>query len=168
MYEPKLECTQIHAEEKRISPEGIKTLPSKGIKFPSKVRKDSLMKMRGAVYRGKKNINFEEVKMPVITDSTDAIIKITASSICGSDLHLYNGGIEDKYLEGSILGHEAVGVVLDLGSEVKNIKIGDRVVVSAVIACGQCEFCKCGKTALCEFTNCNKSEEDVTPRDRPA
>jgi threonine dehydrogenase-like Zn-dependent dehydrogenase len=123
--------------------------------------KDPVMKMRGAIFRGKRSIKFEEVQMPMITDSTDAIVKITATTVCGSDLHLYNGELPTKYLEGYIIGHEAVGIVVDAGTEVKNLKRGDRVVISSVISCGQCDYCKRGEMSLCDFTNISGDQEKM-------
>ena len=75
---------------------------------------------------------------------TDAVIKITSCAICGSDLHIYNGLIPDVH-SGDVLGHENMGEVVEVGSEVSNLKVGDRVVVPFVIACGECFFCKRGR-----------------------
>ena len=131
----------------------------KSLKLPSKLRKDMINKMYGAVLTGKKKIEYQEVGRPLVTDATDAIVKILATTVCGSDLHLYNGELQMKYVQGYILGHEAVGVVLDIGSEVKNIKKGDRVVISSIIACGSCEYCLKGQTSCCDFTNISKDRE---------
>jgi threonine dehydrogenase-like Zn-dependent dehydrogenase len=129
------------------------------LKLPTKLRKDMLNKMHGAVLTGKKKIEYREVGSPLVTDPTDAIVKITATTVCGSDLHIYNGQLLMKYVEGYIIGHEAVGIVQDMGSEVKNLKKGDRVVISAIISCGSCEFCKRGEMSCCDLTNISKDQE---------
>jgi threonine dehydrogenase-like Zn-dependent dehydrogenase len=148
-------------ENKAENKTNSKDIVSSNLKVPTKIKRDTSHKMRGAIYRGKKNIEYGEVFMPMVTDTTDAVVKITATTICGSDLHLYNGEINKKYMNGYIIGHEAVGVVSSIGSEVKNLKIGDRVVISAVIACGQCDFCKREEMSLCNFTNISKEEEEA-------
>ena len=130
-------------------------------KVPSKTLKDQTHKMKGLVYRGKKAVALEEASTPMVTDPTDAVVRITMTTICGSDLHLYNGEISAKNLEGFILGHEAVGIVEDIGSEVKKIKKGDRVVISPVISCGQCDYCKRGEMSCCDFTNVSQEQKRV-------
>ena len=82
-----------------------------------------------------------EVPDPKIEDPRDAIIKVTACAICGSDLHIY-GGIIPRMKSGDVLGHENMGEVVEVGSENKKLKVGDRVVVPFTIACGECFFCK--------------------------
>ena len=89
----------------------------------------------------------------------DAIIKVTATAICGSDLHMYDAIIPGMHA-GDVVGHEPMGVVIELGPEVKNLKIGDRVVVPFTIACGECFFCKRGFYSGCERTNRNKQEAE--------
>jgi threonine dehydrogenase-like Zn-dependent dehydrogenase len=101
---------------------------------------------------GKKKVSVEDVPDPQILNSRDAIIKITATTICGSDLHLYNGFMPTMQ-KGDILGHEFMGEVVELGPSVKNLKIGDRVVVPFCIACGNCEACQIGMTSCCENSN---------------
>lgn len=107
--------------------------------------------MKAVTWQGKRNISVEEVPDPVIQESTDAIIKITSSGICGSDLHLYEvlGPFMGK---GDILGHEPMGIVQAVGSDVKNIKVGDRVVIPFNISCGHCFMCKHGLQSQCETT----------------
>ena len=95
---------------------------------------------------------------PTIEAPTDAIIKVTSCAICGSDLHLYNGVIPDMH-SGDVLGHENMGEVVEVGSGVSNLKVGDRVVVPFVIACGECFFCKRGAFSGCERSNPQKSKE---------
>lgn len=107
--------------------------------------------MKAVTWQGKRNISVEEVPDPVIQEPTDAIIKITSTNICGSDLHLYEvmGPFMDK---GDILGHEPMGIVQEVGSKVTNIKVGDRVVIPFNISCGKCYMCLQGLQSQCETT----------------
>lgn len=89
---------------------------------------------------------------PIIQDPDDIILRVTATAICGSDLHLYRGKIPQTEA-GDIFGHEFMGVVEDTGRAVTNLQIGDRVVVPFVIACGSCFFCQHDLFAACETTN---------------
>jgi threonine dehydrogenase-like Zn-dependent dehydrogenase len=110
--------------------------------------------MKANVWHGKKDVRVETVPDPKILNARDAILKITSTAICGSDLHLYNGFIPTMK-SGDILGHEFMGEVVEVGSGVSNLKVGDRVVVPFTIACGVCNTCKSGKTSLCENSNPN-------------
>jgi threonine dehydrogenase-like Zn-dependent dehydrogenase len=101
---------------------------------------------------GKKKVSVEHVPDPQILNARDAIVKVTATTICGSDLHLYNGYMPTMQ-KGDILGHEFMGEVVEVGRGVKNLKVGDRVVVPFCIACGNCEQCKRGETSACENSN---------------
>lgn len=103
---------------------------------------------------GKKDVKVEEVPDPKILMRQDAIVRITSTTICGSDLHLYDGFIPTME-KGDILGHEFMGEVVELGSEVKNLKVGDRVVVPFPIACGRCSMCQRTLFSLCENSNPN-------------
>lgn len=108
--------------------------------------------MKAARWYGKGDIRVENVPDPVIEEQTDVIIKITSSAICGSDLHLYNGlmaGME----KGDVLGHESMGEVVETGSEVRKLKVGDRVVVPFTISCGHCFFCDKDLFSLCDNSN---------------
>ncbi|MEA3213552.1 MAG: hypothetical protein QOE70_6609 [Chthoniobacter sp.] len=108
--------------------------------------------MRALVWHGKYNVSVDTVPDPVIQEFTDAIIKITSTAICGSDLHLFDGyqpGMED----GDILGHEPMGIVVETGRGVTKLKKGDRVVVPFVIACGHCFFCSKTLFSACDTTN---------------
>lgn len=98
--------------------------------------------MKALVRNGNK-IEFTEKEKPTIIKSTDAIVKVTLSSICTSDLHIINGAVPQAK-NGIVLGHEFTGEVINIGSEVKNLKIGDRVSANCETFCGKCEFCKKG------------------------
>ena len=108
--------------------------------------------MRALCWHGKRDIRCEEVPDPEIVDPRDAVIKVSACAICGSDLHIY-GGIIPQMKSGDVLGHENMGEVVDVGPRVKNLKVGDRVVVPFTIACGECFFCRNGFHSGCERTN---------------
>lgn len=110
--------------------------------------------MRANVWHGKRDLRVDNVPDPEILNPRDAIIKISSTAICGSDLHLYNGFVPTME-KGDIIGHEFMGEVVDLGSEVKNLKIGDRVVVPFPIACGHCFFCEEQLYSVCENSNPN-------------
>jgi threonine dehydrogenase-like Zn-dependent dehydrogenase len=94
----------------------------------------------------------EDVPSPTIEESTDAVIEVTASAICGTDLHFVRGTMTGMK-PGTILGHEAIGIVADVGSAVHNLDAGDRVVVSPTIACGNCSYCRDGYFAQCDYAN---------------
>lgn len=108
--------------------------------------------MRATCWMGKKKVSVEHVPDPQILNARDAIVKVTATTICGSDLHLYNGYMPTMQ-KGDILGHEFMGEVVEVGKGVKNLKVGDRVVVPFCIACGNCDSCKRGETSACENSN---------------
>ena len=108
--------------------------------------------MRALCWHGKYDVRVDTVPDPVIQEPTDAIIKITSTAICGSDLHLYDGYMVEME-KGDVLGHEPMGIVVEVGSAVTKLKKGDRVVVPFVIACGQCFFCTKQLFACCDTTN---------------
>jgi len=110
--------------------------------------------MKANCWYGKHDVRVEQVPDPKIINPGDAIIEITSSAICGSDLHLYNGYIPTMYA-GDILGHEFMGKVVEVGRGVRKLKIGDRVVVPFPIACGRCFFCERQLFSLCENSNPN-------------
>jgi len=110
--------------------------------------------MKALCWCGTGRVRIENVPDPKILDPRDAIIRITSTAICGSDLHLFNGFIPTM-MAGDILGHEFMGEVVDVGSAVRNLKIGDRVVNPFPIACGNCLHCKEEMYSLCENTNPN-------------
>jgi threonine dehydrogenase-like Zn-dependent dehydrogenase len=103
---------------------------------------------------GKQDVRVEQVPDPQILNARDAIVRITSTAICGSDLHLYNGFVPTME-KGDILGHEFMGEVMEVGKGVKNLKPGDRVVVPFPIACGNCGACKAEAYSLCENSNPN-------------
>ncbi|MCM3779740.1 zinc-dependent alcohol dehydrogenase [Microbacterium hydrocarbonoxydans] len=107
--------------------------------------------MKALTWQGTRKVTVEEVPDPTIDYSTDAIVRITSSAICGSDLHLYEllGPFLDR---GDILGHEPMGVVVEVGSDVTTLSVGDRVVIPFTISCGQCFFCVQGLQSQCETT----------------
>ncbi|MDX3924967.1 MAG: zinc-dependent alcohol dehydrogenase [Shinella sp.] len=108
--------------------------------------------MKALTWHGKYDIRCEVVDDPVIEDGRDAIIKVTACAICGSDLHLYDGVMPEMH-RGDIMGHETMGEVVEVGRENKKLKVGDRVVVPFTISCGECFFCQRGFFSGCERTN---------------
>lgn len=108
--------------------------------------------MRALTYHGAKDVRVDNVPDPTLQAKDDIILKVTATAICGSDLHLYRGKIPATQ-EGDIFGHEFMGIVEEVGSEVTAVKKGDRVVIPFVIACGQCFFCQNDLMAACETTN---------------
>jgi alcohol dehydrogenase len=104
--------------------------------------------MRALVYHGPGNKAWEEVPKPEIADNTDAVVRVDAVTICGTDLHILKGDVP-AVTDGRILGHEAVGTVEAVGSAVKTVKAGDRVLVSCISACGKCRFCREGHYGQC-------------------
>lgn len=108
--------------------------------------------MKAVVFHGVGDIRLETVRDPKIKEPTDALIRITASAICGTDLHFIRGtlsGLEP----GTILGHEAVGVVEEVGKDVRNLRPGDRVVVPSTICCGYCSYCRAGYQSQCDVAH---------------
>ena len=104
--------------------------------------------MRALVYHGPGQKAWEEVPKPEIVDDTDAIVRVDAMTICGTDLHILKGDVP-AVTDGRILGHEAVGTVDAVGSGVKTVKVGDRVLVSCITSCGRCRFCREGRYGQC-------------------
>jgi threonine dehydrogenase-like Zn-dependent dehydrogenase len=110
--------------------------------------------MRANCWEGAKHVKVEDVPDPKILNQSDAIVRITSTAICGSDLHLFNGFIPTME-RGDVLGHEFMGEVMEVGKNVKKLKVGDRVVVPFPIACGECWSCKNDLWSLCENSNPN-------------
>lgn len=108
--------------------------------------------MKALTWHGQHDIRCETVPDPTIEDGRDAIIKVTACAICGSDLHIYQGSIPEME-SGDVIGHEAMGEVVEVGRDNKALKVGDRVVVPFTISCGECFFCQRGFYSGCERSN---------------
>jgi len=104
--------------------------------------------MRALVYHGPGKKSWDEVADPIIDQDTDAIVQVDSVTICGTDLHILKGDVP-AVTDGRILGHEAVGTVVEVGRGVKNIQTGDRVLVSCITACGRCRFCRDGSYGQC-------------------
>ncbi|KAK6349494.1 hypothetical protein TWF696_005778 [Orbilia brochopaga] len=109
-------------------------------------------KMLALTWQGKNKVKVIETAKPRLIDDTDAIVRVTGTTICGSDLHLYHGAVMEMQ-QGDILGHEYMGIVESVGKNVTNIRAGDRVVASFQISCGACRFCKQKLSSQCERTN---------------
>ena len=110
--------------------------------------------MKANCWYGIQDVRVDEVPDPKILNPRDAIVRITSTAVCGSDLHLYDGYIPTM-VSGDILGHEFMGEVVEVGPGVKNLRVGDRVVVPFPIACGACYFCEREEFSLCENSNPN-------------
>lgn len=115
--------------------------------------------MKAITWHGKYDLRCESVPDPRIEHPRDAIIKVTACAICGSDLHIFNG-IMPGMETGDVLGHETMGEVVEVGSENKALKVGDRIVVPFVISCGDCFFCRRGFFSGCERTNPDRTKAE--------
>lgn len=108
--------------------------------------------MKAVVFRGVGDIRLEDVPEPKLSEPTDAIVSITTAAICGTDLHMVRGTMPGMQ-PGTILGHEGVGIVEQLGKDVRNLREGDRVVIPSTIACGNCSYCRAGHFAQCDNAN---------------
>ena len=123
--------------------------------------------MKANCWTGKKSVEIEDVPDPTILNPRDAIVRITSTAICGSDLHLYNGFMPGM-ARGDIIGHEFMGEIVETGRAVKNLKAGDRVVVPFPIACGNCFFCQKDLFSLCENSNPNAAAAEKLWGQSPA
>ncbi len=110
--------------------------------------------MKAVVYHDVGDIRLDDVPEPTIQDPNDALVRITGSGVCGTDLHMIRGTLPGME-EGTILGHEAVGIVEETGSNVRNFRQGDRVVIPSTIACGYCSYCRAGYFSQCDNANPN-------------
>ncbi|MHB9155769.1 MAG: alcohol dehydrogenase catalytic domain-containing protein, partial [Endomicrobiales bacterium] len=110
--------------------------------------------MKAVVFRGIGDIRLEEMPDPNLQEPTDAVVRLTASALCGTDLHMVRGTVSDM-VPGTILGHEGVGIVEEVGSDVRNFSPGDRVVIASTIACGYCSYCRAGYFSQCDNANPN-------------
>ncbi|CAL5869153.1 uncharacterized protein PFLUO_LOCUS3381 [Penicillium psychrofluorescens] len=119
--------------------------------------------MKALTWQGKNSVKVVDTARPKIIDEGDVILKVTGSTICGSDLHLFHGAIPDLE-KGDILGHEFCGIITSVGQEVKRVKVGDRAVASFQIACGKCYYCKKKLSSMCERTNSNEDASKLYGR----
>jgi threonine dehydrogenase-like Zn-dependent dehydrogenase len=110
--------------------------------------------MKAVCWYGPGKLKVEQVPDPEILNPSDAIIEVDAAAVCGSDLHIYNGYIP-AVVKGDILGHETVGTVVEVGKDVQNLRVGQRVVVPFPISCGRCWYCQQGMWSLCDNSNPN-------------
>lgn len=110
--------------------------------------------MKAVVFHGIGDVRLDDVKEPKLKEPTDAIVRLTASAICGTDLHIVRGTLAGMK-PGTILGHEGVGIVEEIGKGVRNLVAGDRVVICSTIACGACSYCRAGYYAQCDKANPN-------------
>lgn len=110
--------------------------------------------MKAVVWHGIGDIRLEDVPEPKLKEPMDAVVRLTASAICGTDLHMIRGTLSGMK-EGTILGHEGVGIVEEVGKGVRNLRPGDRVVIPSTIACGYCSYCRAGYYAQCDNANPN-------------
>ena len=110
--------------------------------------------MKAVVFHGIGDIRLDDVPEPQLQEPTDAIVRLTASAICGTDLHMIRGTFTGMK-PGTILGHEGVGVVEALGDDVRNLSVGDRVIIPSTIGCGSCSYCRAGYYAQCDNANPN-------------
>ena len=122
--------------------------------------------MKALTYQGAHDVRVETVADPVLEADDDILLRVTATAICGSDLHLYRGKVPGMK-DGDILGHEFMGIVEDVGPDVTAVKRGDRVVIPFVVACGRCFHCVLQEFSACETTNTGKgaalNHKDIRP-----
>jgi len=111
--------------------------------------------MRAVVYNGPRDVRVENVPDPLILQPTDALVRITSTNICGSDLHMYEGRTNVEV--GKVLGHENLGQVIEVGANVKRVRVGDHVCMPFNIGCGMCENCERGFTSACLIANPGKT-----------
>lgn len=137
----------------KLAASSLRLLAFTGIIFYTLNPKNNMLAMN---YRGPQRVRVSQKPMPEILHPQDAILRVTRSCICGSDLHLYNGNVPDTRV-GSTFGHEFLGIVEEVGSAVQNVKVGDHLIVPFNISCGKCTFCKQGL-----FGNCHESNPQAT------
>lgn len=110
--------------------------------------------MKAVVFHGIGDFRLDDVPEPQLQEPTDAVVRLTASAICGTDLHMIRGTFTGMK-PGTVLGHEGVGVIEALGDDVRNFSVGDRVVIPSTIACGSCSYCRAGYYAQCDNASPN-------------
>src|SRR6218665_1889172 len=110
--------------------------------------------MKAITWHGKHDVRCDTVDDPAIVNPRDAIIKVTSAAICGSDLHLYDGYIPTME-KGDIMGHETMGEIMEVGSLVRKVKVGDKIVIPFDIGCGKCSHCESQEYSFCDNTNPN-------------
>lgn len=113
--------------------------------------------MKAVVFHGIGDIRLDDKPEPKIKEPTDAIVRLTASAICGTDLHMIRGSV-GPMRSGTILGHEGIGIVEEVGKDVRNLNLGDRVVIPSTIACGYCAYCRSGYYSQCDVANPNGAQ----------
>ncbi|PYE53547.1 zinc-dependent alcohol dehydrogenase [Deinococcus yavapaiensis] len=123
--------------------------------------------MKALVWQGVNRVGIENVPDPQILQPTDAIVKITSTAICGSDLHLLDGYVPTM-MHGDILGHEFMGEIVDVGKDVRNVRVGDRVIVPFPISCGSCWYCTHDESSLCDNSNPNAKNAEALWGHSPA
>jgi threonine dehydrogenase-like Zn-dependent dehydrogenase len=126
----------------------------------TQAKSDPSKTMQAVSWNGNQKVSVSTYAKPMVTDAKDVIVQITSTAICGSDLHLYRGCVAGMK-SGQILGHENMGIVEDVGPDVKNIRKGDRVVVAFCLACGECYFCNKGLFSCCDNTNPSATQEKL-------
>src|SRR3954467_7771267 len=114
--------------------------------------------MKAVVFHGIGDIRLDNVREPKLRQRNDAIIRLTASAICGTDLHMVRGTLSGMKA-GTVLGHEGVGIVEEIGPDVRNLRVGDRVVIPSTIGCGYCSYCRAGYYAQSDYANPNGSDQ---------
>jgi len=137
--------------------ESAGTLPTVA---PTQPNYDKSRHMNAVCFNGIKNMEVQSKPMPLVSHPRDVLLKVTATSICGSDLHMYTGAAPTMQ-KGDIVGHEFMGLIEDIGTEVKNFKRGDRIVVAFNIVCGECEYCKRQEYTACACTNPCKLQKEM-------
>src|SRR6266478_6169685 len=110
--------------------------------------------MKAVVFHGVGDVRLDDVSEPKIDDPNDAIVRVTASAICGTDLHMVRGTMPGMKA-GTILGHEGVGIIEELGKDVRDMRVGERVVIPSTICCGECSYCRAGYHSQCDNANPN-------------
>lgn len=115
--------------------------------------------MKAVCWMGKENMQVHDMPDPIILSPSDVIVKVSSAAICGSDLHLYDGVIPTMK-EHDVMGHEFMGEIVEIGPNVKRLKVGDRVIIPFPIACGCCHYCKTGFTSACDNSNPNAGQQE--------